>query len=137
VSKNLHIEGMEDLMATLKTVLPREARNITRRTVVKIAAEVRNDIRQNAPKDTGELKKSIKSKRDRGKPDFASASVNVIPKEQSPAFYWRFLEYGTKNMPAQPFILPVVEQWKGKINEVYRQEFSVQFEKEMSKRVKK
>ncbi|MGE4340356.1 MAG: HK97 gp10 family phage protein, partial [Pigmentiphaga sp.] len=60
------IEGMDELHKKLNDVLPREARNILRRTTLKIASSVRNKVRQRAPVDTGKLKRSIKSKRDKG-----------------------------------------------------------------------
>lgn len=49
---------------------------------------------------TGRLKRAI-HRRSRG----LSGSVLIAPD----AFYWRFLEYGTVNMAASPFIRPSVE----------------------------
>lgn len=129
----IEIEGMKDLEKLLEDVMPREANNIVRRTVTRIAAGVRKDMRKAAPKDEGDLRKGIKSKRNRGRPNYAEAQVYADPK----AFYWRFVEHGTIEAPAQPFAFPTIEKWRARIDEIYREEFGKQFEKEMAKRAKK
>lgn len=61
-----------------------------------------------APVDTGYMKSQIKWKRN-GKHDFTvyvDGSVNTERK----AFYAIYVEYGTRNMAAQPFFRPGVEQ---------------------------
>lgn len=125
------IIGMKDLEKLLLDVMPREANNIARRTVTNIAASMRKEMRPKVPKAEGDLRKGIKSKRNRGKPNYVEAQV------YSEEFYWRFQEHGTINIPAQPFALPTVEAYRARLNEIYREEFGKQFEKEMAKRVKK
>lgn len=137
--KGVKIEGMDELQATLKDVLPREARNILRRTTLKIASQVRDVVRQRAPVDTGNLKKSIKSKRDKGTPTNITASVYVDKSggKSGKGYHYHFVEFGTVKMSARPFIVPTVEEMRPGLSEEYRKEFGVQFEKEMQKRAKK
>lgn len=137
--KGVKIEGMDELQATLKDVLPREARNILRRTTLKIASNVRDVVRQRSPVDTGNLKKSIKSKRDKGTPTNITASVYVDKSggKSGKGYHYHFVEFGTVKMTARPFIVPTVEEMRPGLSEEYRKEFGVQFEKEMQKRAKK
>ena len=135
----VEIEGMDELQKTLQQVMPREARNILRRTTLKIASAVRDKVRQRAPVDTGNLKRSIKSKRDKGTPTNITASVIADRSggKSGRGYHWHFLEFGTQKMPAQPFLVPTVEEMRPGLSEEYRREFGVQFEKEMQKRAKK
>lgn len=133
------IEGLDELKKTLTGVMPREATNILRRTTLKIASAVRDEVRKKAPVRTGKLRRSIKSKRDRGTKTNISASVIADRSggKSGSGYHWHFLEFGTVKMTAQPFIVPTVEAMRSKTDEMYRKEFGVQFEREMAKRNKK
>lgn len=139
VAKGIKIEGMEQLQATLKQVMPREARNILRRTTLKIASDIRDKVRARSPVHTGNLKRSIKSKRDKGTPTNITSSVIADRSggRSGKGYHSHFLEFGTVKMPAQPFIVPTIEGMRLGISEEYRKEFGVQFEREMQKRAKK
>lgn len=141
VVKGVKIEGLEELRETLEKTMPREARNILRRTTLKIASTLRNEIREKAPVYTGNLRRSIKSKRDRGTPTNITASVYVDKSggRSGKGYHWHLVEFGARGgkMPAQPFVVPTVESFRAKADEMYRTEFGVQFEREMAKRNKK
>lgn len=135
----LEIEGLEELKDTLGDFLPREANNILRRTITKVAANIRDDMRKEAPKDEGVLRKAITSRRNRGTPDSIEAGVYIThgKKVRNSAWYWHFLEYGTVNHPADPFIYPTAEEWRGKISDSFRHELGPQIEREVEKRAKR
>jgi len=139
--KPVEVFGLPETTDMLANVLPREATNISRRAATGIAAEVRNDIRTKAPKRTGNLKKSIKSKRDRGKKGQVSASVYVDRSggKSGRGYHWHLVEFGARggNMPAQPFVVPTVEQWRPKMRTLYRERVGVELERELVKRAKK
>jgi|SRR5690606_1646059 len=141
VVKGVKIEGLEELRETLEKTMPREAKNILRRTTLKIASTLRNEIREKAPVYTGNLRRSIKSKRDRGTPTNITASVYVDKSggRSGKGYHWHLVEFGARGgkMPAQPFVVPTVESFRPKVDEMYRAEFGVQFEREMAKRNKK
>lgn len=141
VVKGVKIEGLEELRETLEKTMPREAKNILRRTKLKIASTLRNEIREKAPVYTGNLRRSIKSKRDRGTPTNITASVYVDKSggRSGKGYHWHLVEFGARGgkMPAQPFVVPTVESFRPKVDEMYRAEFGVQFEREMAKRNKK
>ena len=138
----LKLEGFEQLTKMFGDLAPKEAKNLSRRLVAKIAAQVRNDVRKSAKQKvkqhTGNLFKAIRSKRDKGSEQRgvfeASVVINLRPSKGPIAPHWHFIEFGTVNQSATPFIAPVVEQWKQKMSRVYRQEFGKQMEKELAKK---
>jgi HK97 gp10 family phage protein len=129
--------GMDDLQETLKEVTPREAKNILRRTTFGLAGVVTEKIKARAPRRTGKYRKSIKRKRNRGTKTLIEASVVAESGKNQHGFKWNWLEHGTVKMPAQPHIVPTVEEIRPNVPSIYRQEFGVQYEKEMAKRHKK
>lgn len=127
----MSISGLEELRTKLVDVGPRQARNILRATVHAVAGKARDEIRRRAPKDRGVLKSAIKAVRRRGKPDAPVSDVTITKGKGQSAFYWRFVEHGTRNpgYPAQPFVVPAVEELSPKIPAMYREEFGKKYEK--------
>lgn len=68
------------------------------------ALKIANRARALAPEATGLLKRSITSDHDNGA---LSAGVGI---GSAAAFYWRFVEFGTVHMSAQPFFRPAAEE---------------------------
>lgn len=121
-----NLTGFRELAAAMRELGARTAKNTLRRAVSAGAAVVRNEARSRAPVDTGEMKKDIQMKREkdqRGGPLAARFSVFVRSGKKSrlagrardvqkDSFYWKFVEYGTSKMPAQPFMRPSFESTK-------------------------
>lgn len=137
--EHLRIEGIEDLKKTLGDFLPREANNILRRTITKVAAGIRNDMRQAAPKDEGVLRRAIISRRSRGTPNTVEAGIYIThgKGQKNDAWYWHFVEWDTVDTRAQPFIKPTVEKWRPKISATFRNELRPQIEREIAKRARR
>lgn len=135
----VHIEGLPELKKTLTKVMPREARNILRRTVTVVARDVRDDLRAGAAKRTRTLEKAIRSRRDRGTRDEARAGVYITHGKgaKRDAWYWHMVEWGTRKVRAQPFIGPTVRRWESLLANRFRRSFRGEFEKEMAKRARK
>lgn len=133
----VNIDGMADLQETLKQVLPREATNILRRTTYGLAGVVTERIKSRAPRRTGKFARAIKRKRNRGTKTEIAASVVAESGKKQPGFRWHWFEFGTVKMSARPFIVPTVEEIRPSVPSIYRQEFGVQYEREMAKRNKK
>ena len=133
--RQVHIEGLEALRKMSDQVAPKVARRLARATVHSIAGEVRNAMRQRAPKDDGTLRKAIKSKRRRGRPDEAVSDVRIEHGRtvKNNAWYWHFIEFGTTKHTAQPFIQPTVDEYAPRIPTIYREEFGRRLEKELAK----
>jgi len=130
------LHGLRDLKKTLETVSPREAKNILRRTTFGLAVRVRDRMKERVPVDEGNLQRSIKAKRNRGTRTRVEASVIADRSggRTGTGFHWWWVEQGTVKMPAQPYIVPTVEEIRPQVPDLYRQEFGVQFEREMQKR---
>ena len=136
----MEVSGLDDTLATLNQMVPRHARNLLRATVHGIAGEITKEAKKNVPRTTGNLKKSIKTKRKKSPPD---APVSQVVFEDA-GFYWRFIEHGTggKNpQPARPFLLPARELIFSNIDRIAAEQFSRKLEaaikRELKKRAKK
>lgn len=133
----VNLVGMKDLEETLTTVSPREAKNILRRTTFGLAGVVTEKIKARAPRRTGKYARAIKRKRNRGTKTRVEASVVAESGKNQHGFKWAWLEFGTVDMAARPHIVPSVEEIRPSVPGIFRQEFGVQFQKEMAKRNKK
>lgn len=99
MTQSIEVVGIEDLQKLLTQLVPRHSYNLLRATVNAAAAEVRKLARKEAPKRLGVLKKAIKNRRLRSPRERPAAEVYV----QRQAFYWPFVNYGTKKQPADNF----------------------------------
>ena len=77
------------------------------------AALIRDEAITRAPEDTGALRNNIIIKRlEEISKGNESQTYMVIPRSK-PAFYWRFLEFGTAKMGARPFMRPAFDARRG------------------------
>lgn len=120
------LTGFKELANSLRQLGPRVAKNRLRRAVSAGAAVIRNEAKQIAPVDTGEMRRDIQIKRERdsrsgdlivrysvfvrtgGKSRLSGRGRNV----DKNSFYWRFVEFGTSKMAAKPFMRPAYESKK-------------------------
>lgn len=135
----LQATGLEELTDMLKNVAPRSANNIMRNAVTDLARDVRDEMKQKAPKDTGDLSKAIKAKRNRGKKDVLESSVFITKgkNQRYDAYYWHFVEFGTTTNRAQPFIVPATESIRPQVPRLMREHFGERYEKEMTRLARK
>ena len=122
----VRIEGLDNLKRKLSEVPKAMRKRVLRNALAAGAREVRDVAKRNAPvltlgtslkapyRKPGTVKQAIRvrtSKADRRAGD-VGVFVNVRPakagqrgaKNPNDPFYWRFLEFGTKKMPAKPFL---------------------------------
>jgi HK97 gp10 family phage protein len=144
----MEIKGIEEVADLLLTVTPRESRNILRRTTVTIARTVRDEVRKRAPVGpTGNLQRSIKSKRNSDERTLISAQVYADRSggRSGKGYHSHLVEFGTRPRqkqsgaysgvgPAQPFINPAADSLRGEIPGMYRDQFGRELEKELAKR---
>ncbi len=118
--RTVNVGNLDHLLRTL----PRKMTNKhVRRATRQGAAMVRDRIKQIAPvrdrrnlgyrkgnrrPPPGRLRRLVRSKGRRGKRTYTKASV-FYPTEgaghdRKNAFYWRFVNFGTRHMPPQPYI---------------------------------
>lgn len=119
------IEGDKELDRLFGVVAPRVMRSVNRQAVHALAGMIRDEAKENAARDEGTLKKAIKAKRRRPKnPDrpFSDVIVEHGKGVRNDAFYWHFQEYGTVNMPEQPFMRPAIRNVKPRVPALYKRQ---------------
>ncbi len=123
---SVRIHGLDEFKRKLSEVPKAMRKRVLRNALAAGAREVRDVAKRNAPvltlgtslnapyRKPGTVKQAIRvrtSKADRRAGD-VGVFVNVRPakagqrgaKNPNDPFYWRFLEFGTRKMPARPFL---------------------------------
>ena len=150
------IEGLAELGKTLRELPKRVARNGLRVSVYAGAKVVRDEARARAPKaeqplgpnqpPPGTLKRSVIMKHI---PELSSLTrqtffVTVRHGKKyrkqgkngnlsQDAWYWRFVEFGTRKMRAQPFLRPALEAKRREAGQAMKDRLSERIEMEASK----
>ncbi len=128
------LSGLDDVIRAMQNLAPAIEKTILAGAMRKGANLVAKAARDRAPVRTGNLKQRIAVRKRKRKPQNvalayavgilggASASygntksnrrkglVGKKYQKQDTAFYWRFLEFGTKKMAAKPFLRPAFDQ---------------------------
>lgn len=81
------------------------------RQVRRVAAQLRDEARRRAPRDTGAGAKSIRVKRYW---DRTTRRVSYRVSWDKDHFYMLFHEVGTENLPARPFLRPAADSLGGR-----------------------
>lgn len=123
------VTGIDEMESILKTIAPANAAKLIDQTIGGTAREITKVLKQRSPGSAGgQLQKSIRVKKRRtqkGQPQY-----DIIFDSKKGGFFWRFFEHGTqgtgknKGMTAQPFVEPLRLEYKSKIDEIIKQQFS-------------
>nr|BDD44158.1 hypothetical protein 25 [bacterium] len=154
--KNLIVEGTDDIARILEDIAPNHARTISRQTVHHIAGIIRNKAKKYAPRELGNLRRAIYTKRRKSAPDAPVSEVRVKQGKGGTvdAFYWRFVEYGTgggrgSHLPllsgeseklypgAKPFFKPAEEETRRDLPKIFNESFVLKLEKKVISELKK
>ena len=141
VQSGISIDGLDELSKVLDQMAPKAARNLMRSTIHGVASEIAKDAKRKAPKgDSGTLRKAIKAKRRRPKhPDkpFSDVIVTTGRSARHDAFYWRFIEYGTTDLPERPFFRPAIDGMRPQVPKIFEQQFGKKLEQMLKRAAKK
>lgn len=124
IGTSLDFSGLADIAKDLEA-LSRAENNKVLRDATRAGAEVlKEEVIDRAPVRTGKLKKNVvvvtqKSRR-RGEissgvhirgvnPHTGNSDNSMKSDNPRDAFYWSFVELGTANMPAHPFVRPAYD----------------------------
>lgn len=102
---------LAELEKRLNEVAEKVAKKALRTAARKAMNPVRKEAQQNAPEDTGLLEENF-GLTTKAKDGEVSAKVGIkggARKNDQTPYYFRFLELGTKDMPAKPFLRPALE----------------------------
>ena len=118
--------GLEALEKRLGEVVEKVAKKALRSAARKAMTYVRKEARDNAPEDTGLLENNFALlTKIKGSDVIAKVGVRGGGKENdSTPFYFRFQEFGTKNIPAKPFLRPALESNADKVLETVVEELN-------------
>lgn len=136
------IEGLDELEHKLQKLLPIEAKALLQKATLKIAENVRDKMRQRAPvlrdpknkrRVPGTLRNAIVAVPAR-RTKMPAADVRIMQGKGQPydAFYWKFLEFGTRQMAAQPFAVPSVESERPSVPQTFRKEVGEKLEEKLA-----
>lgn len=100
MGKKVTIKGEKELMAKLRK-LPHLIETAGARAVKLTTAQAANDMRRDAPVDTGELKRGIQEEFD---------AKTVTGRAVSTADYTTFVVHGTSDTPANDFMTPAARR---------------------------
>lgn len=140
MSKEIAVIGIEDVQKTLEQIAPRHARNLMRATIQGMASEAAKMARKEAPDDYGTLKKAIKAKRKKSPPDKPTSRVMVEHGKDAKhnAYYWHFLEHGTKGgIKEHGFIRSAKEWLEANKVKIAREQFAKKLEQAIRRQKKK
>lgn len=103
---SLNIEGVRELQRNVDKLSRSFSKSTLRTALRNAAAPVRKEARSKAPKESGALRRAIKSRAKVTRSGFGFADVGV---EKGDVFYGHFIEVGTSQQPARPFLRPALD----------------------------
>lgn len=135
-----HVTGASEVANVFNSLAPREARNLMRATVGGVASRISRRAKGLVARATNRLKKAIFVRRHRMRGDRVSASVAVRLGARGAArgaFYWRFVEYGAKDLPARPFLTPAAEEVRAELPQIVDEEMKKALVRQVNRALKK
>ena len=121
------VSGIAEINEVLGAIAPRNAINLMRATVYDIASQAAKRAAGFTPDDPsttgGDLKSSIKPKREKGSRRKVEASVQVTNIRRN--YFWRFLEYGQgPDNVEHAMFLKALETMRPEISAIYCEAFT-------------
>ena len=116
----IELEGARELEQQLDT-LGQGVRNKVIRDALRQAVKLlETETKSRAPVRTGTLRRAIHTRVKMSKQQAeAYLSISEGHTERHDAFYWRYVEHGTRRAPAQPFIRPAFDRRRKDIIRLY------------------
>lgn len=135
----MEILGVSEIQKVLKDFAPKHANNLMRSTVHAVAAEITKESKKRVPTNTGNLKRSLKTKRRRGKPGQPVSDViaDSGPNARHDGFYWRFVEFGTRNTAERPFMRTAKQIVFSSIDRIIKEKFKDKLTKAVAREKKR
>ncbi|MEN4605996.1 HK97-gp10 family putative phage morphogenesis protein [Pantoea agglomerans] len=123
IDTKLDFSGLLDISGDLDALSKAENGRVLRNATRSAAAVIKDEAVRRAPKRTGQLAKNIVVLTQRTRNGDISSGVHIRgrnprtgnsdnkmkTKDSRNAFYWRFVELGTSDMAAIPFIRPAYD----------------------------
>lgn len=123
-SVTVRVEGLSELGEAMRDLAFEVQDKLSRRATRAAAKVIERNAKGLAPVDTGNLRDAVGVRRDRKNsyPGYEVMAVGVFSKKKlgkdSPAYYWKFQEFGTVKMAAHSFLRKGYDEEKGDAAEV-------------------
>lgn len=140
------VEGVRETLEALGEFPKATGRNVVRRALKTAAEPVAVVARSYAPRDHGDLAASIQvttqlTRRQRqSRPKENEVEVYVGPTrapERMVLNYASFVEFGTIDTSAQPYLRPAWERMNGVVQTIFARELTVEYEKAAARLARK
>lgn len=146
IKTTVKISGLSELRSAIEKVSSEASRKANRQALAKAATVIRDDAKSRAVVDTGSMQAAVivkhvkedststrqsyivtvrQGKRYReivkgatGK-TYSKSKVDKKGRKRD-AYYWVFVEFGTKHVPARPFMVPAFEAKKSSAVDAYK-----------------
>lgn len=144
----LDFSGLNDIAKDLEKLSKAENNKVLRDATRAGAEVLKEEVIDRAPVRTGKMRKNVvvvtqKSRRKgeissgvhiRGvNPQTGNSDNSMKAKNPRNAFYWRFVEMGTVNMPAHPFVRPAFDTAQEMAAEVAIKRMNTSIDEALSK----
>ncbi|MGB3290937.1 MAG: HK97-gp10 family putative phage morphogenesis protein [Burkholderiaceae bacterium] len=131
---SMQMTGLRELGLAMKELDSRVQKRIAASAVSAGARVIAKDAKEKAPVDSGDLKRSIRSKTLRAKkPGVREAIVEAKTHGKNSAPYWHIVEFGSVNMSAKPFLRPAFESKKAEAANRIKDRLSKRLDAEAAK----
>ncbi len=123
IDHKLDFSGLLDISHDMELLSKAENKKVLRDGTRAAAEVLKAAIVERAPERTGKLKRNVVVVTMRGRrnaitsgvhirgvnPETGNSDNTMKASNRRNAFYWRFVELGTSNMPAHPFVRPAFD----------------------------
>lgn len=123
IDHKLDFSGLLDISHDMELLSKAENKKVLRDGTRAAAEVLKTAIVERAPERTGKLKRNVVVVTMRGRrnaitsgvhirgvnPETGNSDNTMKASNRRNAFYWRFVELGTSNMPAHPFVRPAFD----------------------------
>ena len=103
----LDFSGLEDISRDLQLLSGAENNRVLREATRAGANVLKEEVVSRAPVRRGKLRRNVVVLSRRSRDGGMESGVHI--RGVNPAFYWRFVEMGTVNMPPHPFVRPAFD----------------------------
>lgn len=113
----IELEGMQELLNRLES-MGKEGKKIENNALKQAGEVLKEEIQNNAPIDSGNLKENIEMSNIKKNKDGSYVQVGTNDK----SWYGKFVEFGTTKMGANPFMSRSFETKKDEVQEIIKDE---------------
>lgn len=136
----MSISGVDEIQKALDQFVPDTAAKLMNNVVRTLAVEFKDEIALRAPTHRSmNLKRSLKVKKRRNEHNLPMFSVvfDAGKRAKHTGFYWRFVEHGTVNQTARPFVNPAIMKINSELDATITRIFSKKLEQTVKRQFNK